>query len=75
LFFKNRSYCQLLSQNFLRPSNIKSLENIEDFANEKAEKIGSRFIQKIKEFCSKNDLKLDNFEVFEENKSEILMVI
>jgi hypothetical protein len=45
----------------VRPSDVKFFENMEDFADAKMNTIGNRFIQKIKQFCLNNDLKMDNF--------------
>ena len=46
----------------VRPSDIENLTRINDFAQEKAETIGVRFIEKIKTFSMQNNLKLNNFD-------------
>lgn len=46
----------------IRPTTINYFKDIEDFANEKAQTVGLKFIEKIKQFCAKNGLKTDNFE-------------
>jgi hypothetical protein len=51
----------LIIRNLIRPSNKTNLERIEDFPFAKIETIGVKFIDKIKNFCDKFKIKMDNF--------------
>ena len=46
----------------IKPSKVENLAKIEDFAKEKADIIGSRFVVEIQKFCKLHNLKMDNFE-------------
>ena len=54
----------------LRPSKVINFAEIDDFANEKVETIGLRFIEKIKQFCTKTGLKMDNFKEKDQDETE-----
>jgi hypothetical protein len=70
----------LSSLAYRRPSNLKNLTKIDDFPLEKVETIGTRFIERINQFCTRIGLEMDNFSKTNTNyqessdKSEALLI-
>ncbi|XP_072165616.1 bifunctional 3'-5' exonuclease/ATP-dependent helicase WRN-like [Diadema setosum] len=51
----------LLDLAVIRPASIKAMLRIDGFAQARVEKFGEKFIAAIQEFCSENNVTMDNF--------------